>query len=367
MVPLREILRALEEIAPARLAFEWDRIGLQVGDPDAQIEHAIVSLDRSQAAVQYAVEQEAQLLLAHHPLIFSPLNKVLTSDHVGATITRLIRHQIAFVAAHTNWDAADGGINDALADRLGLFDCEKFGSASVVPSWTFVGFVPPSHLEEVLRALEGAGCGRIGAYTGCAYLGQGIGRFEPTPDAKPYTGSIGHRSEVPEVRFEVRLPDGHAERAVAAYRRAHPYESPAFDVIRRGDEPPQPGGRIGQLHSPMALRDFVTFVDDRLQSPSLAWGDPARLVRRVAVVGGAADGEWIHALRAGADVFVTGEVKQHVALEASESGLAILSSGHYATEQPGMANLRDRLSEAFPDVEWELFEPAEGSAGRPCW
>ena len=255
---VREILAVLEGVAPARYAFSFDKIGLQVGDPEAEVGRAVVSLDRSRAAVAYARSEGAGLLLAHHPLLFSPLASVVADDHVGRTVLDLAAAGIAFVAAHTNWDCARGGVNDALAARLLLEDVAEFGEA-----------------------------------------------------------------------------------------------------------PEQAAGRTGALREATTLAAFAATVGEELATATWAWGEPSRKIERVAVVGGAADGEWRAAQRAGADVLVTGEVKQHVALEAAESGFALVAAGHYATEQPGVEALRDRMAEACPAVDWRVFAPAPGVAGRP--
>lgn len=261
MPTVREILAQLEIVAPARYAFSFDRVGLQVGDPDAGVRKAVVSLDRSRAAVRFAKEQGAQLLLAHHPLIFRPIDAVLAGDAVGQTIIELLRSDIAFVAAHTNWDCAEGGVNDTLAELLGLSDVRSFGMSSD---------------------------------------------------------------------------------AVSA----------------------QPAGRVGTI-AKTDFGQFLKMVDLVLGTRSLGWGEFGKEIARVAVVGGSADDEWRAAQRAGADVLVTGEVKQHNALEAVESGFAMVSAGHFATEHPGCEALRKRMQTAIPEVEWLLFTPGPGESGRP--
>ena len=147
-----------------------------------------------------------------------------------------------------------------------------------------------------------------------------------------------------------------------ALRTAHPYEEPAYDLLLLPPSPEQPAGRVG-VREATTLADFAAETEARLATRAWAWGDPARPIRRVAVVGGAADGEWRAAQRAGADVLVTGEVKQHVAVEAAESGFALVAAGHYATEQPGVEALRDRMAEVCPAVDWRLFVPASRGLG----
>lgn len=150
-----------------------------------------------------------------------------------------------------------------------------------------------------------------------------------------------------------------------AIRQAHPYEEPAFDIYPLKPGKGQEAGRIGHLPKPMSVKEFAHYVDGALATRSLTWGERNQTIRTVAVVGGAADGEWERAQAAGADILVTGEVKQHVALEASESNFAIMAAGHYATEHPGTASLAVKMGELVPEVEWLVFEPKPGQAGRP--
>jgi dinuclear metal center YbgI/SA1388 family protein len=365
MGTVRDVLRVLEEIAPARHALGFDKVGLQVGDPDGKIERAVVSLDRSLGAVAFAAERKAGLLVAHHPLIFQPLPKILTTGHDGRTVTELIRNGIHFVAAHTNWDAAPGGINDALAERLGLRDVEPFGEAAAVANLRLIFFCPPESADRVLDAVSEAGAGVIGAYKRCAFKIPGTGTFFGTDEANPTVGEAGQIEEVHELRVETILPLERERAVTQALRKAHPYEEPAYDLVPLHPAYEQPLGRLGRLAKPLTLKDLVDYVDDRLGTRSTAWGREDRRIERVAVVGGSADGEWRNARSAGADALVTGEVKQHVALEAAESGFSLLAAGHYATEQPGCEALREALAQRLPEIEWDLFMPAPGMSGRP--
>lgn len=365
MPTVADALAALESLAPARIAYSWDRIGLQVGAREANVSKAVVSLDRSLAAVRFAAEIGAELLVAHHPLVWEPLERIDPATHVGRTVTELIRSGIAFAAAHTNWDAAPGGINDALAGRLGLVECVPFGSGASIGDVKLVFFCPAASTDAVVDALAAEGAGTIGLYRRCAFLSPGVGTFESLPEAQPTVGSPGQRERVDETRVEMRVPQTRMEAVRAALARAHPYEEPAADWY--GLEPAQacPIGRIGQLSPAARLEAFGRQVDERLGTRSTVWGDPSQQVTRVAVVGGGADDEWRAANAAGADVLVTGEVRQHTAVEAVEQGFALIAAGHYATENPGCAALRERLAAALPEIEWHHFEPEPGQSGRP--
>jgi dinuclear metal center YbgI/SA1388 family protein len=365
MVTVRQILESLERLAPSRFAFSFDRVGLQVGSPEQRVSKAVVSLDRSLAAVAFAHEQGAQLLLSHHPLIFRPIDTVDSRTHVGKTILQLIRSDISFVAAHTNWDCAHGGINDKLAAHLGLTEVTPFGTASDVPRAKLVITVPAAHVEAVLDAASGAGAGVVGAYHRCSFLAEGRGTFVGGEGTHPAIGQVGVREEVDEIRIEMSMPSGASTAVLRAIKAAHPYEEPVIDVYPLQSEREQPGGRVGKLPQPLAFEDLMRTVETTLSTSGWAWGDPSRTIKRIAVVGGAADDEWRNAQRAGADVLITGEVKQHNALEASESGMCLIAAGHYATEHPGCEALRKRMEEAVSEVEWVLFAPPPGTAGRP--
>jgi dinuclear metal center YbgI/SA1388 family protein len=169
MASVQDVLAVLEQIAPTRYAFPWDKVGLQVGDPRAEVRRGLVALDRSLLAISKAGELGAQVLLTHHPLIFEPLNSVTTQSYEGRAIQQLLGSGIAHVAAHTNWDAAAGGINDALATRLSLSQVSDFGSAADANNCKLVFFVPASHLNSVIDACSDAGAGGIGDYSRCAY------------------------------------------------------------------------------------------------------------------------------------------------------------------------------------------------------
>lgn len=365
MPSVRHVLDVLERIAPRRHALGFDKIGLQVGSSESDVSKAVVSLDRSLGAVEYARSQGAQLLLSHHPLIFAPLSTVDTRTHEGRTVIQLIRNDVSFVAAHTNWDAAVGGINDALASLLGLQDVTACGSAADVPNLKLVFFSPESSVDAIIDAASAEGAGVIGAYRRCAFGSHGRGMFIGDEGTNPTIGEAGHRQVVEEVRIEMVVPPSRKSAVTKALVKAHPYEEPAYEFVQLAPSQEQPMGRVGKLAEPMPLADLAAKVDATLETRSWTWGDPARRIRKVAVVGGAADGDWIAAQRAGADVLITGEVKQHIAVEATESGMCLLASGHYATEHPGCAFLRDRMAREMPDVEWLLFTPPPGRHGRP--
>jgi dinuclear metal center YbgI/SA1388 family protein len=365
MSALAHVLEALERIAPRRLAMPGDRIGLQVGTRRKEVKRGLVSLDRSKDAAQFAISEAADVWVCHHPLIWDPLRSVLPEDHAGGVAYDLIQAGIAFIAAHTNWDAAPGGVNDALAERLELQNVEPLGDGQAQPMLKLVTFCPRNEAEALVDAMSAAGAGRIGAYTRCAYLSDGTGTFRPETGANPAVGEVGRVETVAETRIEMVLPSAIEGRVVKALRANHPYEEPAYDLYALNGGPTESMGRVGNLAVPFMRESFSAWIDKALGTRSMSWFGGDVPIQRVAVLGGSGDFAWTFAKAAGAQALVTGEVRQQVALEASENDVAMVSAGHYATEQPGCEALWSRLMSEIPDVHWLLYRPGPGRAGKP--
>lgn len=359
---VRELDQILETIAPKAWALSFDKVGLQIGSMDWPAKKVAVSLDSSLGAVRFAQEIGADVLLAHHPLIWDPI-KTIDADNIRhQAVMELIQNKIAFIAAHTNWDCAPNGLNDALASKLDLSDVRPFGSANPLQRYKLVTFVPEKDAESLVDALSEAGAGRIGEYERCAFLSSGTGTFRGLAGTNPTIGEPGRVESVEEIRIEMVLDESLIPAVMTALRRTHPYEEPAFDLVPLSDSKHFRAGRIGRLPRVMSAREFDAYVNEKLETLSMTW-DGGRPVEWVGVVGGAAADDWRAAKAAGADLFLSGEVPQHIALEAGEAGLSVTASGHYATEHPGCAHLVARLQEQGVDAH--LFTPEPGCNGRP--
>lgn len=359
-----QLLSAIETIAPARWAFDFDSVGLQVGSLSGPADLVVLSLDRSMAALDFTISSGHNVLLTHHPLFFHPISRLDDSTYEGRFALKAIQHGISVISAHTNWDAAPGGVNDVLASKLGLSDIRAFGSGAKVAQTKLVFTVPSRFLDATLDEVTAAGAGVIGNYRRCAFYVRGTGTFEAQDGANPAIGRIGFPESVEEVRVEVVVPTPLIGKVVQALKSVHPYETPAIDLYSLEPIIEQPCGRVGKLPSAMSLNRLKRLIDETLSTTCTYWGESDRSVERVAVVGGAADGEWRAAQAAGADVLVTGEVKQHVALEASESGFVVIEAGHYETEHPSMEALKARLEKACPGISAMVYQPKLGCSGR---
>jgi dinuclear metal center YbgI/SA1388 family protein len=342
---LADVITALDAAYPPGLAQDWDAVGLVCGDPDETVASVLVAVDPVPATVDEALDTGAQLLLTHHPLLLRGVHGVGADTPKGALIHRLVRGGAAVFTAHTNADAADPGVSNALADALGL-DVE--GPLEGVPSAPMdkvVTFVPVGPaITAVHEAMAAAGAGAIGDYSHCAFASAGTGQFKPLAGARPTIGQVGKLERVAETRLEMVLPRGRRSAVLAALRSAHPYEEPAFDVFELADLPSSRGlGRVGTLPEPEPLHAFTDRVVAAL--PATAWGvravgDPERPVRRVAVCGGAGDSALAAAAAAGVDAYVTADLRHHPASEhllANPNGPALVDVAHWASEWPWCA------------------------------
>lgn len=335
---------------PPAHAASWDHVGLQVGDPAWPVSRVLVCLDVTGAVVEEAAQVPGTLVLAHHPLLFRPLEALTPATASGRTALAAATQRIAVAAAHTNLDvAADGaGTSVPVADALGLTDRRPLTSQlRDADQVKLVVFVPTTHTEEVLDALAAIGAGRDGDYARCAFRVDGTGTFTPLDGSQPYLGTVGEPETVAEHRLELLVPRALLAEATRTLRAVHPYEEVAHDVFPRLTDAEIGFGLVGRLPEPMPLRDVADRLRGRLPAPHLRYaGDPDRPVSRVATVGGAGDGLIGAALRSGVDVYVTGDLRHHVTLDAVEQGLAMIDAGHHATESAALPAWIERLTAA---------------------
>ncbi|MEP0767620.1 MAG: Nif3-like dinuclear metal center hexameric protein [Fimbriimonadia bacterium] len=359
-VTIREVEQIIGRWAPLDTAVPGDPVGHQVGDRDRVLQAVAVALDASPTQVERAANEGCELLVSHHPLIYRPLSRIDPSDPVGRSVSLLCRHEMALYVAHTNWDVAPGGVNDALASAIGLQNVHSFAAHGARRFIKFVTFVPRPDVQRVLDALSIAGAGQIGLYRRCAFFHLGTGTFEPLPGANPAIGEVGMREEVEEYRLETVAPEAVEGELVRALRASHPYEEPAFDILPVRSGPETFLGRIGDLPAPQTPTEFLASVSQRLTCTPRWLGAAKERVGRIAVVGGSG-GDFVgEAAAAGADALLTGELRHHQIVEAYERGLGIVDATHAATEQPGVEALAKRLESHFAGrVRVQCFSPSE--------
>lgn len=355
-VQAKDLMALMDTWAPPSLAESWDHPGLQAGDPESRVTKVLVSLDVTKENVRWAADHGCEMIISHHPFLFRPLKEVDLSTEKGRILRTLLTCGITAFAAHTNLDSADGGVNDALADALALQNRRGLVPVKEDPLCKVAVFVPESHGEAVRKAMAEAGAGRIGAYRGCSFTVSGMGRFLPDVGAHPYIGQAGKAEETSESRIETVVPESLVPAVIAAAKKVHPYEEPAFDIypLKNGGAF-QSMGRVGELPEEMSGDEALLYVKKCLRLPALrSAGERNRPVRTVAVLGGAGAEFAPLAKKAGADLYVTGDVKYHEAQDMAAMGLLVADAGHFGTERVIIPALAKRLRKATAEKGWSV-------------
>jgi dinuclear metal center YbgI/SA1388 family protein len=351
---LAEVVDLVHGWYPPETADDWDAVGLAAGDPAADVRRVLLAVDPVLPVAKEAAAWEADLLLTHHPLFLRGVHGVAETTPKGRTLATLTRAGCGLLSAHTNADQAFPGVSDALARALGLRNVRP-----VVPARSaldkLVVFAPPSDAEAVRTAIAAAGAGRIGDYDTCSFSMTGEGRFRPLEGATPAVGRVGDLEVTEEIRIEAVLPRARRAAVVRAMLAAHSYEEVAFDVIELAD----PGtahtgaGRIGDVDE-TTLEQLAQHVAEALPPTArgvLVGGDHDRVVRRVAVAGGAGDFLLGEVLASGADAYVTSDLRHHPAAEFLEKGgPSLLDVSHWAAEWTWLPELATRMRETLGDT-----------------
>ena len=355
-VQVKDIIDLMDAWAPRRLAEKWDNPGLQVGNRAADVRRVLVSLDLTLANIRWAAAHDVQMIVSHHPFFFHGLKCLDTETERGQMIAALLASGITAFAAHTNLDTAQGGVNDALAEALGLSDCAGLVPVTEEALCKLIVYVPKSHADAVREALKASGAGFIGAYSGCSFVASGTGYFTAEEGTHPFLGTVGAEEAAEEVRIETCAYEGNLPAVVAAMLAVHPYEEPVYDVIRLAQSgKKEMMGRVGFLSKEMSGAEAVSYIKEKLGMPVIRFaGDEKKRVRRVAVLGGAGAEFADLAQKAGADLYLTGDVRYHEAQEAAGKGLILVDGGHFYTERVIVPKLAARLRETATEKGWTL-------------
>jgi dinuclear metal center YbgI/SA1388 family protein len=351
---LKTIVAAIEKIAPTGFAEPWDNVGLLAGDVGQSVSRIMLTIDYTGTVAQEAKEAGCDLIVAYHPPIFQPLRR-LGSDSL---VFDAIRRGVAIYSPHTALDAADGGTNDMLADAIGLTQRGALRpGAAEGTHYKLVFFVPAEHVQRVSSAVFAAGAGEIGDYTSCSYRSEGTGTFFGREGTHPAVGRSGQLEQVKEIRIETIVPRHCAAAAVAALRQNHPYEEPAFDLnvlAHVGGETQSLGtGRIGRM-PPTDRAAILSQIKRELQTEHLLIAGPTAGTIDCAAVCAGSGGQMLDdALRGGAQLYLTGEVRHHDAIRAAAAGMTVVCTLHSNSERPVLKRLKKRLEEtpAMPPIQ----------------
>jgi len=351
---LNQIADEIEKIAPLKLAQDWDNVGLLIGDSRRNVNNILLTIDVTNEVVAEAKRLKTDLILSYHPVIWDGLKKIV-ADGQTAAVYELIKAGISVYSIHTALDASVGGVNDGLAEIVGIVDAEPIGDFVANPAGDFykiIIFVPPDDVNSVADAMFAAGAGAIGNYSHCSFRSEGEGSFLPLGGAKPTTGKKGKLERVPEIKLESIVSAKKIEAVVKAMRKAHPYETPAFDVVRHYDVESKFGlGRIGKLARPAPLSRIIEKIKKVTGASAIGIvGKQNRRITTAAVCAGSC-GKIINVIIAkGCQLYLTGELKHHHALAAKEAGLTCLCLSHTVSERFILKNLAKKLKKQLKNV-----------------
>lgn len=346
---IAQITQYLESIAPANLQESFDNAGLLTGQSDWPCTGILISLDATEEVVKEAVEKGCNLVVSHHPIVFSGLKKINGKNYVERAVIAAIRNDIALFAIHTNLDHVWNGVNGKIADLIGLQN-----KRVLLPKeqllMKLITYVPEKQADQVRQALFDAGAGTIGHYNECSFSVSGSGTFKGDDTTQPFAGVPGVRQTEPEQQVQVIVPNWLQGKVQKALLQAHPYEEVAFDWVSLNNTHPQIGsGMIGELETPMNEPDFLQLLKDRFGVPIVRHtpflGKP---IQKVAVCGGAGSFLTKVAKSSGADCFVTADLKYHEFFDA-DGQLLLADIGHFESEQFTIDLLFDVLREKYPN------------------
>ncbi len=346
-----DLVRTLETIAPTRFAATWDNVGLLVGDEASPLSRVLLAIDCTAEVLEEARRTRSEAIVSYHPPIFEAAKRFVA----GSVGFDAARSGVAIHSPHTAFDVADGGTNDVLADVVSMAEREPLRPLEPRDAdLKLVTFVPASNLDAVARAVFGAGAGRIGKYSSCAFRVPGVGTFFGGEGTHPVVGQSGRLEESPELRFETVVPIVRVGDVLHALRGAHPYEEPAFDLVRLAAVPSRVGmGRVGRIDG-ASVASLVARVKEALGIRHVLVAGPIdRQVSRVAVCAGSGGDLLADAIASGAQLFLTGELRHHDALRASAAGLTVVCVLHSTSERVALGALERRLAEQLPGVSVE--------------
>lgn len=345
---ISEIISFLESNAHPALQEHYDNTGLLTGDPAWSCKGIICCLDATEEVVKEAIAKKSNLVVAHHPIIFGGLKRINGKNYVEKTIISAIKNDIAIYAIHTNLDNVGKGVNGKIASLLGLDKTTILSPKENTLKKLFT-FVPLKHAGKVRNAIFETGGGNIGNYSECSFNAEGKGTFKAGAGTNPFAGKRGTRHTENEIKIEVIFPTFLESKIVSALKASHPYEEVAFDLVPLSNQHPGIGsGMIGDLGEPVKATRFLQTIKELFKVPVIRHSAfLKRPLKRIAVCGGAGSFLISKALAAGADAYITSDIKYHEFFDANGKML-ICDIGHYESEQYTTDLLQEVLAQKFP-------------------
>jgi dinuclear metal center YbgI/SA1388 family protein len=330
---IKEILSILEEMAPLAYAEDFDNVGLLVGDSNVEATGILVCHDALEGVIEEAITKKCNLIVCFHPILFSGIKKITGKNYVERAVLKAIKNDIAIYAVHTALDNHKNGVNKIFCDALGLLNTKI-----LIPKKQFiqklVTYTPPKNAETIRKALSNAGAGTIGNYEDCSFTSNGIGTFKGNSESNPVVGERFELIEAEEVKIEVTYEKHLQGPILKALFDSHPYEEVAYEIYDLQNMHQNIGlGMIGELATPMTETEFLSHVKETMQCGGIRHSALlGKAIHKVAVLGGSGSFAIAQAKEAGADIFLTADLKYHNFYEA-ENQFILADIGHFESER----------------------------------
>lgn len=353
---IKTIIHTLEQWAPGDYQESYDNSGLLTGDASWDCTGVLISLDCLESVVDEAIERGCNLIVAHHPILFRGLKKIIGKNYVEKVVIKAIKNDIALYAIHTNLDNVHTGVNRKIAELLGL-ENPKILVPKQGMLMKLVSFAPENVTENVLQSLYAAGAGNIGNYDQCSFRVEGTGTFRPSEEANPFIGEKMQQESAHENRIEVIFEKHKTARILQALRSAHPYEEVAYYLQTIENHHQEVGsGMIGTLPKPIPTKVFLTFLKEKMNVSCIRHTDLCKeSIQKVAVCGGAGSFLIPVAKSQRADIYITSDIKYHEFFDA-EGKIILADIGHYESEAYTKELIYDFLKEKFTNIALRLSD-----------
>ena len=341
---VNQIIKQLLGWAPQGAAWEKDNIGLQVGSRNRKLKNIFLTLELTENSLDQAIKNDCNFIFTHHPLIFKPLKNLdLDQSNKNLLIQKLLKNNISLFSAHTNLDFTKDGVSFQLAKTIGLKNI-RFLKNEESNQVKIVVFVPTDSKDTVADAIFNAGGGIIGEYDKCSFNSSGVGTFRGSNFSNPVIGQKNNFEKVNEIRLEVLVNNWEINSVVNAIKLSHPYEEPAIDIYPLKNKNANYGfGAIGELPSKLSEKLFLSHVSKKLKTKALKYcTGKNKTISTVAVCGGSCAEMWSDAIAAGADAFVTADIKYHTFQDA-ENKILFIDAGHFETEIVVLNKVKQKL------------------------
>ncbi|MBQ4820490.1 Nif3-like dinuclear metal center hexameric protein [Aquimarina sp. MMG016] len=330
---IKDVIQHLEAMAPSTYAEDFDNVGLLVGDPNTKVTGILVTLDTLESIIDEAIEKQCNMIVSFHPIVFKGIKKFNGSNYVERVVMKAIKNDIAIFAIHTALDNALHGVNDMMCEQLGLLN-RKILIPQSENIKKLITFAPIAEAESLRTKLFEAGAGTIGNYDNCSFSSEGVGTFKASEKANPSIGEIGKTHHEKETQIQVTYPKHNESKILKTLFDNHSYEEVAYEIITLENKNQNIGmGMIGELPEEMEEQDFLTYLKKTFKTGCVRHSALLnKPIKKVAVLGGSGSFAIKNAQRAGADTFITADLKYHQFYEA-EGKLILADIGHYESEQ----------------------------------